>query len=145
MARPTTQHMEQHKRIGRYLRGHPKYVMRVGKQRHIHAINAFADSDWAGNRVTRTSTSGGVLQLGNHVVKSWSKSQSIIALSPGEAELYATNMAASQAMWLRSLLEYLGVQLEIRLFTNSSTSKAITNRTGLGKLRHIHANELWLQ
>ena len=87
----------------------------------------------------------GVLQLGNHVVKSWAKTQNIIALSSGEAELYATNLAAAQAMGLRSLLEDLGIKMDIRLFADSSTSKAITNRTGLGKLRHVHTNELWLQ
>ena len=145
MAAPGKMDLERLKRLGRYLKGNPRYLMRFGKQKNVYAVNAFADSDWAGDRTSRKSTSGGVLQIGNHVVKTWSTNQAIVALSSGEAELYATNKAAAQAIGLRSLLKDLGVRVDIRLFTDSSTSKAITMRTGLGKLRHISTNELWLQ
>ena len=119
--------------------------MRFAKQTGVHAIHAFGDSDWAGDRCTCKSTPSGVLQVGDHPVKSWASTQPIIALSVGEAELYATNKAAAQALGLQSLLEDLGVRLDVRLFTDSSTTKAIITRTGLGKLRHIDTNELWLQ
>ena len=49
----------------------------------------YTDSDWAGDKETRRSTSGGCLMLGQHVISHWSKSQSNIALSSGEAELNA--------------------------------------------------------
>ena len=47
------------------------------------------DSDWGGNEVDRTSTSGGVFSLGLHCVKTWYVTQQDIALSSAEAELYA--------------------------------------------------------
>ena len=90
-------------------------------------------------------TSGGVLQIGDHAVKSWCKTQTVIALSSGEAGPYATNMGAAQALGLQSLLRDLGVRLDLKLFTDSSTAKAIIQRTGLGKIRHLDANELWRQ
>ena len=83
--------------------------------------------------------------LGDHVVKSWSSSQSIIALSTGEAELYALNKASATAMGLKSLLADLGVFLEIKVFTDATTGKAMATRRGLGKVRHIAVNELWIQ
>ncbi len=54
------------------------------------------DSDWAGDKRSRTSTSGGVIKLGCHVLKSWSSTLHCIALSSGEAELYALVKGATQ-------------------------------------------------
>ena len=133
------------KRLGRYLKAHPRYVIRYAKQKDVYCVNAFADTDWAGDKTIRKSTSGGVLQIGSHVVKSLSTTQATIALSNGEAELYATNKGAAHAIGLQSLLADMGLNLEIRLFTDSSTAKAITKRTGLGKIRHLDVKELWLQ
>ena len=49
-------------------------------------VRAYVDSDWAGCRKTRKSTSGGVLYLGDTPVRGWSSNQAVIALSSGEAE-----------------------------------------------------------
>ena len=145
MSRPTQQHLDMLKRIGRYLRGHMRYTMRFAKQTGVYSVNAFSDNDCAGDKLTRTSTSGGMLCLGNHCVKAYSVNQSVIALPSGEAELYATNKAAAGALGMRSLLQDLGVQLQTKLLTDSSTSTSITTRRGLGNVRHIDTHELWLQ
>ena len=83
--------------------------------------------------------------LGDHVVKSWSSTQTVVALSTGEAELYALNKTAAQSLGLQSLLRDLGVELDVRLHTDATTGRAIATRRGLGKVRHIAVNELWLQ
>ena len=83
--------------------------------------------------------------IGDHMVKSWSTAQSVIALSTGEAELYGLNKCGASALGLQSLLEDLGVSLDIRLHTDATTVKAIATRRGLGEVRHIAVNELWLQ
>ena len=83
--------------------------------------------------------------LGDHVVKSWSSTQTVIALSTGEAELYALNKTAATSMGLKSLLEDMGISLDMKLFTDATTGRAIATRKGLGKVRHIAVNELWLQ
>ena len=114
-------------------------------QRDVHCINGFGDSDFAGEVETRKSTSGGMTCLGDHVVKSWSSTQTVVALSTGEAELYALNKTAAQSLGLQSLLRDLGVELDVRLHTDATTGRAIATRRGLGKVRHIAVNELWLQ
>ena len=145
MSSPKKLDWEKLVRIGQYLAGRPRYVLRYVAQKDVCSINAFGDSDFAGDVVSRKSTSGGLVCLGDHVVKSWSSSQSIIALSTGEAELYALNKASATAIGLKSLLDDLGVHLEIKVFTDATTGKAMAVRRGLGKVRHIAVNELWIQ
>ena len=105
----------------------------------------FTDSDWAGEVESRKSTSGGVMQLGSHVLKTWASTQSVIALSTGEAEFYAIIKGASQAMGLRSMMNDLGWKANIRVLTDATTGKSIASRRGLGKLRHIDVSNLWIQ
>ena len=75
--------------MGKYLAAHPGYILHFGKQKDFHALHGYGDSDFAGETQTRKSTSGGMICLGNHVVKSWGSTQTVIALSTGEAKLYA--------------------------------------------------------
>ena len=83
--------------------------------------------------------------IGDHTIKTWSSTQSVVALSTGEAEMYAINKTAATGMGGQSILKDLGVSLELRVFTDATTGKSLVTRRGLGKVRHIAVNELWLQ
>ena len=91
------------------------------------------------------STSGGMTCLGDHVANSWSSTQSVIALSTGEAKLYALNKAAAQSLGLQSLSVAFGVELSVTLHTDATTGRAMAMRRGLGKVRHIAMIRLWFQ
>ena len=39
----------------------------------------------------------------------------------------------------------MGFTLEIRVYTDASTGKSLATRRGLGTVRHISVNELWIQ
>ena len=69
----------------------------------------------------------------------------MIALSTGEAELYAINKTAASGLGIQSLLFDLGIHLDICVFTDATSGKAMASRRGLGKVRHIAVNELWIQ
>ena len=43
------------------------------------------------------------------------------------------------------MLEDLGIVVTIKVNTYASAAKGIANRTGLGKVRHIAVNQLWIQ
>jgi len=86
-----------------------------------------------------------MITIGDHVIKSWSNTQSVIALSSGEAEYYGMVKGASMALGVRSMLADMGVNLQIRLRTDAAAAKGICTRRGLGKVRHIEVNQLWLQ
>ena len=61
-------------------------------------MHLFVDSDWAGCAVTRRSTSGGLLKLGMHTLKTWSSTTAVVAMSSAEAELYAMTEGAIRGM-----------------------------------------------
>ena len=39
----------------------------------------------------------------------------------------------------------LGVNMSITILTDASAAKGIASRRGLGKVRHIEVNQLWVQ
>ena len=108
-------------------------------------LDVWTDTDYAGCRETRKSTSGGLIMLGTHLIRGWSATQRVIALSSGEAEYYGVVRGAAEAMGTQSILKDMGVSLTIRLKEDSFAAKGIAERTGLGKLRHVEVNQLWVQ
>ena len=74
------------KKIGRYLLYRPRLILRYKWQKRPGCIDGYTNSDWAGCTQSRISTSGGVIMVGHHVVKSYSKQQKVLALSSAEAE-----------------------------------------------------------
>ena len=77
-------------------------------QGEVKSLDVFVDTDYAGCRVSRKSTTGGIVQLGSHVIKGWSNTQSIVTLSSGESEYYGLVRGSSVALGTKSLLEDLG-------------------------------------
>ena len=108
-------------------------------------ITTWVDTDYAGCRVTRRSTSGGCTMLGNLIIKGWSTTQSKIALSSGEAEYYGIVKGATMSIGVRGILADLGMNMQVVIKTDASAAKGITKRVGLGKLRHLETNLLWIQ
>ncbi len=76
-------------------------------------LTVTTDTDFAGCGKTRKSTSGGVLMLGSHLLKSWSSTQAVIALSSGEAEYYGMVKGASVALGCKAMLSEIGVDVNI--------------------------------
>lgn len=87
----------------------------------------------------------GDIFFGRHVIKSWSSTQRVIALSSGEAELYALVRGAAQTKGLVSMLADFGVRAGAIVCSDSSAAIGISHRKGLGKTRHIQVQDLWIQ
>ena len=70
-----------------------------------------------------------------------------MALSSGEAEYYALVKAASVALGMLALMADLGMRFQEKIEIRSDASAAIgiAHRVGVGKVRHIEVNQLWLQ
>ena len=83
--------------------------------------------------------------FGSHCIKTLSVTQATIALSSAEAELYALLKAATQTLGLLAIAEDFGFLLQAAVHTDASATMGIVNRQGLGKLRHIGVQYLWLQ
>ena len=67
------------------------------------------------------------------------------ALGSGEAEYYAALKGAYAALGFQSMFRDLGLKASVTLFTDSSATRGIIHRAGLGKLRHLETGHLWLQ
>ena len=83
--------------------------------------------------------------MGSQLMKSWSSTQPVITLSSGEAELYGVVRAAANGLGYLSLLADFGVTIPLRVWTDSTASVGICSRQGLGKVRHLAVQELWVQ
>ena len=164
------------KRLARYIAGKERCTITFIYQGKLDGVTVWTDSDFAstnpvrhtineevkeehfdmisgidlnGEAACRRSTSGGVILLGDHLIKSWSSTQKITALSSGEAEYYAIVKGAAQGIGIRSML--LDFQIKaastryIEVKEDSSAAKGIASRRGLGKLKHVDIKELWIQ
>ena len=79
-------------------------------------------------------------------MKAWSTSQSALALSSGEAELYVMTKVAVQLSGVISMAKDFGVSLTGVVKSESSSAIGIAHRDGLGGLcRHLKVQYLWIQ
>ena len=124
----------------------PQQRLRYRRQKHVDKITVFVDSDFAGDPVSRKSTTGLVAQIGNHTVKSGSTLQSLTALSVGEAEFYAVVKGGQVGLLLTSMHQDLGVPMKIEIQSDSSTANSLTDRLGAGqRTKHIDTRYFWIQ
>ena len=134
------------KRVIRYLRRYPRCILEVTPTDAFDQLEVWTDSDWAGDVATRKSCSGGSLQLGGTTVQHWSKVQSNVALSSGEAELNSAVKGVSEAIGLKGLVkEVLNIDLSVRLNVDASACRGILLRQGSGKVKHLTTKQLWVQ
>ena len=145
MASPSKGDWSRLKRVGRYLKERPRLQQVFEWQPAQRTITTYSDADWAGCRQTRKSTTGGCIMIGKHAIKIWSKTQSLVALSSGESELYAALKAATETFGLMSMLKDLSWTLEGKVYGDASAALGIIHRIGLGKTRHIDTSLLWIQ
>ena len=145
IAKPTVGDWQRLKRLGRYLLGKPRLQQLYNWQSTQSTLTTHTDADWAGCRETRKSTSGVCIMLGCHTLKSWSKTQALIALSSGESELYVALKASAEALGAMAILQDFGYSVRGEVWGDVGAALGIINRKGLGKTRHIDTCLLWIQ
>ena len=102
--------MEAVKTILRYLKGsRDRGITYGGLDQEQLLVEGYSDSDWAGDKEGRRSTSGFIFMLNGGPVSWCSKRRPTVALSSTEAEYIALTLAANEATWLRLLLTELGL------------------------------------
>ena len=83
--------------------------------------------------------------IGPCSVKHWSKTQSTIALSSGEAELNGIGQGIAQGLGIQSICRDLGFEYKLRVHTDATAAIGIARRRGMGKIRHLDTTDLWIQ
>ena len=111
-------------------------------------VTCHTDSDCAGCTSTRKSTSGVLRSVLGTTISALSRTQQTLALSSGEAELYALGLGVAESLFIKSLILEAGFAKScgITLYTDSSAGKSISNRWGtIRKTKHIELRFLFVQ
>ena len=88
-------------------------------------IESFLDSDGAGFKPARKSTTSGVIVIGSRVACHSVRNQKCVSLSSCEAEYLAMAAVTSEA--------------------TLSVARTLAHRWGVGRARHLSTKVLWLQ
>ena len=133
----TVQPRKKTKRTGRHLLGRVVVLKFPWKN---------GDGSWKGFSLTviglatletLKSTSGDIIMLGEHRLKTWKPNQSSPALGSSEAEYYAVVDGASRALGVQTAAKELGITVEhlsVEMATDSSGAKSFASRRGSGRL-----------
>ena len=101
MSSPNQQSLAKLKRFARYLKRERQWGQVFEHGKLAEQLTVFTDSDWAGCKETRKSSSAGVMMLG-HTLKAYTRKQKAIAKSSAEAELYAAALERQKRRGFRA-------------------------------------------
>ena len=75
----------------------------------------------------------------------WSSTQASLARSSGEAECCGVLRAVGIGLGQQALFRGAGLEVPVRIWTDSSVAMGTSARQGPGKLRNVECHSLWLQ
>ena len=122
-ANPKESHLVAVKRIFKYLIGTKNIGLWYSKESSLNLIG-YTDSDFAGCKLDRKSTSGSCQFLGENLISWFSKKQNSVALSTAEAEYVAAGSCCAQILWIKQQLEDYGIKQD-KIPINCDNTSAI--------------------
>ena len=145
MLNPTEDHLKKALHIVKYLSTTPELALHYSGGEYI--LNAYSDSDWAGDLETRRSTSGYAIFLGKVMVSWCSHCQATIALSSTEAEYMSMCDCAQQILWIQSIFHECHLTLEhsIMFGDNKGALHIVQNPVMEGRSKHIDIKYYFLR
>ena len=142
MHKPTTNHWTSTKRLLRYLKQSIFHGIQIHKA-DLPILRTYSDADWVGNVDDRMSTSAYISFLGSNPISWSSKKQRAVARSTTEAEYWALANAASETMWLSTLLKELAFPVTESpqlLCDNLGATHLSFNPVNHSRMKHIQIN-----
>ena len=160
MARPTQLAMLGLRHLGKYLlatRYHGLMIVKTKPGEGLMGprndasdqkiiLESFSDANWASCKSTRRSVSASVICVAGNMLFSSSRTQRVVALSTGEAEMLAAASSMCDSLMIKELLRFADYG-EVKIFhhIDASAAKAMLERSGSGKVRHLSCRVLWTQ
>ena len=154
---PTQESLAKLKHVLRYLAGARQSVLRLRPNQMLASwkstidVIGYVDSDWAGCSKTRKSTSGSTIQILGCDIVHTSGTRDTVALSSGEAELYAIGQGINEALFVRIVRSLIleaefARRVHVIVYTDSTAGKSIASRFGTGKrTKHVELRFLYMQ
>ncbi|GJR40354.1 retrotransposon protein, putative, ty1-copia subclass [Tanacetum coccineum] len=141
LANPGKNHWEAMKWILKYLQGTTNVGLVYGTNHGNHVdITSFVDSDYAKDPDKGRSITGYTFLVQGCVVSWKATLQHVVALSTTKAEYMAFTEAVKEAIWLRGLLEELGVELNTMAvnYDNQCAIHLLRNHVFHERTKHIN-------
>ena len=85
------------------------------------------------------------MMYGNHCLKHWSSTQTTLNLSTAEAELHGIAKGIKVALGYKSMCADMNLHNPLHIHSDATAAIGIARRRGLGKLRHLDVEDLWVQ
>ena len=138
-------HMQELKRLGRYLVKNRRCVLTYARQTSEATLQVHVDSDWAGDLLGRKSKTGVIVRTSQHLLPHMSCLQTLVA-SSGEAEYHALIRGACTSLGIQSHYQDWMIDVPIQIYSDSSAARSAARRRGIGgRLRLLQTRHLWLQ
>ena len=126
-ASPRESHLTATKRILRYLK-HTQDVELLYPKGSQFELIGYSDSDYAGCKVDRKSTSGTCQLLGMSLVSWSSKEQNSVALSTTEAKYILAGSCCVQLLWMKLPLSDFSIKFkQVPLLCDNESAVKLTN------------------
>ena len=79
------------------------------------------------------------------MIEASTNTQQVVSLSAAESEFYGIVREAASGIQLREAFMQFGFSVRLWVLSDSSAARAMTARTGSGRVKHVEARYLWVQ
>ena len=137
----TTAHYKAMLRVIRYVFDTERYglLLNPNGKTPVEVI-AYSDSEYGGDRDTRISVYGYKIYLNGALISWKSKSGKSVTLSSTEAEYFACSEATKEVMFVKNILETMGIDMKVPAVVKMDNTGAIflaNNHTSGQRTKHI--------
>jgi len=143
---PKESHLKAAKRILKYLKGTISMGSWYPSHSSIHLVG-YSDSDFAGCKLDRKSTSGTCHLLGSSLISWHSKKQACVAISTAEVEYITAGSCCAQILWIKQHLENFGLKINKvpLLCDNTSAINLKNNQVQHSRTKHIEIRHQFIR
>jgi hypothetical protein len=151
MTKATQTHMRASKKVLKYMRGTSEYGLRYDNNNNRDdraTVSAYCDSDWAGDKEDRRSTTGYCTFMNGNLINWNTRKQQTVALSSAEAELMAVTEAVKEMMWLKEMLKEMkwSVTLPSIIYSDNQPAVHMThNDVSQDRSKHIATRHFFVR
>jgi len=145
-ANPKKSHFTTAKRIIKYLQGTTNVGLWYPSEVSLNLVG-YSDSDFAGCKINRKSTSETCHLLGSSLIFWYSKKQAYVTLSTTEAEYIVAGSCCAQSLWIKQQLSDFGLNLSHipLLCDNTSAINLTKNPIQHSRTKHIEIHHHFIK
>ena len=111
----------------------------------LQHITGYSDAAWAGDPVTRKSTSCTLCYVDQFLLTSECRGQGTFALSSGESETYDLGALSAELIFAQAILKEIGLSFLIHARADSTARAMATKQGASRKMKHSHTRFLFIQ